>query len=940
MKYSFLFFFLLLTTNAFSNHVERVKFARPLADSLVTTIRVNGFATATVNVCNSADAINIVGTIATTTGGVFNGFSEWTTLGSGSFADAGALNTTYTPSSADLTAGSVRLVLQPDCVCPRAADTVNIVFYPPVLLTNITTTNATACNASNGSITLIVTGGVNPFQVVYNKIGSASVSVNLSNNANNRLIINGLGDGNYRITSIIDARGCPVSGALIGQIFSIDKPATPSLGGGGIVPIASTSCSTCNGELAINLQGGTAPFNITYTVAGNNLTRTGLTLDANNTLHLGGFCASSITNLNIIDVNNCATQVFLGPFAISEPQHPLIGTDGVQVVNASSCNSNSCDGRLEIRIATTQTGASPYTVRFDSLGATKIRTNLPLTTANQIVLAPLCPNVYRNILITDANGCALQTNTPLVGPFTILQPLPPRIDTIETTNFCGSATGNIKILLNTMQLGRSPFRIVLNYNTTDSLIYNNVTSVANIINLGNIPPNLYTSVKIIDANGCFSIYNRSIRIFKPLTATITTNGCQPTASLNLTPSGNGSFLYRWNTNAQTQDLINQNAGIYTVTITDVTTACTLSLTATVAPCSAVINTTLLLNDTLRICLPVGDLPQPASSLTTCATPTYGTVNITNNACFEYIANSSFVGTTQFCMLQCNAATTLCDTTFVNVTIYYAVPGSATVLDTVGINSTAQFCPPTNQLNAPPFTVTQICTNTSPNIHFQLINNCLYYTGNSAGQDTACVVICDALGACDTTLLYIAAFPTPRPNDDSITVPVQTLSVIDILANDNLYGIPVTSVTLLNGTQDGTIRVTTDNKISFKSSAGVCRNILPIFCKICTAAGCDSTTLYIKVICEAEKPLTVYTFMSPNNDGYNDAFRIDGLQKFPNALLSIYDRWGSLVYQQADYKNDWLGTMNNAPLPDGTYFYVLELKDADSAVKKGYFQMAR
>jgi gliding motility-associated-like protein len=471
-------------------------------------------------------------------------------------------------------------------------------------------------------------------------------------------------------------------------------------------------------------------------------------------------------------------------------------------------------------------------------------------------------------------------------------------------------------------------------------VYNNVATLANAIDIGSIPPNLYTKIRIRDSRGCFYIYTKNIRIFAPLTANITKTGCQPSALLNANAIGNGSFLYRWNTNATTQTLSNQNAGIYTVTITDVATACTLSISAAVNPCSSVINTTLLLNDSIQICLPIGDLPQPAFSLSTCQIPAEGSVRSVSNSCFKYVASSSFVGTTQFCILQCNAATQLCDTTFVNVTIYYAIPGTETVLDTIGLGTIFSFCPPTNQLNAPPFITTQIYTNTTPNITFQLVNNCLLYTGTSIGTDTACVVICDILGACDTTMLYVSCYPSPRPNDDMITLPVQTLTVIDILQNDNLYTLPPTSVRLLNGTQDGTLTVTSDFKISFKSSAGICRNILPLFCEVCTAAGCDTNTLYIKVYCEAEKPLTIYTFMSPNGDGRNDEFRIDGLQKYPNAQISIYDRWGSLVFTQTDYKSDWQGTMNNIMLPDGTYFYVLELKNDDNTIKKGYLQMVR
>jgi gliding motility-associated-like protein len=61
-------------------------------------------------------------------------------------------------------------------------------------------------------------------------------------------------------------------------------------------------------------------------------------------------------------------------------------------------------------------------------------------------------------------------------------------------------------------------------------------------------------------------------------------------------------------------------------------------------------------------------------------------------------------------------------------------------------------------------------------------------------------------------------------------------------------------------------------------------------------------------------------ISPNNDDKNDRLVFKGLvlRKLPNHL-SVFNRWGTLVFEMDDYDNSWSGTI----LPDGTYFYVLD-----------------
>ena len=86
----------------------------------------------------------------------------------------------------------------------------------------------------------------------------------------------------------------------------------------------------------------------------------------------------------------------------------------------------------------------------------------------------------------------------------------------------------------------------------------------------------------------------------------------------------------------------------------------------------------------------------------------------------------------------------------------------------------------------------------------------------------------------------------------------------------------------------------------------------------------------------EDDLVIYNLFSPNNDGTNDTFVIEGIELFENTL-KIYNRWGNIVYDVENYQNDWNGTSNagrvvrrDQKLPAGTYYYTLELKESGKA----------
>jgi len=84
------------------------------------------------------------------------------------------------------------------------------------------------------------------------------------------------------------------------------------------------------------------------------------------------------------------------------------------------------------------------------------------------------------------------------------------------------------------------------------------------------------------------------------------------------------------------------------------------------------------------------------------------------------------------------------------------------------------------------------------------------------------------------------------------------------------------------------------------------------------------------------------FLIPNfliADG-NNSFVISHLESYPQSILKIYNRWGSLVYESEDYKNNWNGTNNGEQLPTATYYFVLKRKQDDSyTFFKGFIHLS-
>ena len=73
-------------------------------------------------------------------------------------------------------------------------------------------------------------------------------------------------------------------------------------------------------------------------------------------------------------------------------------------------------------------------------------------------------------------------------------------------------------------------------------------------------------------------------------------------------------------------------------------------------------------------------------------------------------------------------------------------------------------------------------------------------------------------------------------------------------------------------------------------------------------------------------LVIPTLITPNMDGKNDIFFIDGLESLGKTAFTVFNRWGGLVYSDANYSgnNNWDGKdLKGNPLPEDTYFYILK-----------------
>lgn len=74
-------------------------------------------------------------------------------------------------------------------------------------------------------------------------------------------------------------------------------------------------------------------------------------------------------------------------------------------------------------------------------------------------------------------------------------------------------------------------------------------------------------------------------------------------------------------------------------------------------------------------------------------------------------------------------------------------------------------------------------------------------------------------------------------------------------------------------------------------------------------------------------------ITPEGNNENDTWVVKNINTYPNNTVSVFDRWGRMVFSADNYQNDWGATnINGTLLIDGTYYYVIEFKDVNEVYK--------
>ncbi|MEQ8303852.1 MAG: Ig-like domain-containing protein [Cyclobacteriaceae bacterium] len=207
-----------------------------------------------------------------------------------------------------------------------------------------------------------------------------------------------------------------------------------------------------------------------------------------------------------------------------------------------------------------------------------------------------------------------------------------------------------------------------------------------------------------------------------------------------------------------------------------------------------------------------------------------------------------------------------------------------------------------------------------------------------------VVVCDdkTPSLCGTVVLEIEVTPVNDPPTavrDSVNAVRNVVFSGNVLENDfdvdgdaiRIEGQPIMPPS--NGTaflsQDGSFTYESDRKF---------RGIDSLIYQVCddnAIPACSEGTLIINV---TDLPLRAYQGVTPNGDGDNDYWRIDGLDFYDQNKVQIFDRYNNLVFEIDGYNNEniiWRGEanrgMNVGILPEGTYFYNIDLGDGSPPI---------
>lgn len=180
---------------------------------------------------------------------------------------------------------------------------------------------------------------------------------------------------------------------------------------------------------------------------------------------------------------------------------------------------------------------------------------------------------------------------------------------------------------------------------------------------------------------------------------------------------------------------------------------------------------------------------------------------------------------------------------------------------------------------------------------------------------------------------------PIAVNDTATTGIDIALWINVHANDSSTMVP-SSIYIYEHPQHGSVSI---NSFNFGVDYVPDYDFMGVdsfYYMVCDQNNvCDTA----KVVINVEDIINPPEVFTPNGDGFNDYFVINGLERYPVNHLTIYNRWGNMVYEKQNYNNDWDGYANvknrigESKLPVGVYYYILRYTNSRVKQKGVYLE---